>query len=104
MQSALFRLLVGNGRPRLEAPSPHQFSLFDSKNPIPVHKAAEEMAAKKSSIDEDVSLIKIKQTTKLCPGCSWPIEKNNGCDHMMCDCFSQLSDLSPSLRSLDVGI
>ncbi|KLU91100.1 hypothetical protein MAPG_09623 [Magnaporthiopsis poae ATCC 64411] len=26
----------------------------------------------------------VSQTTKRCPGCRWPIEKNDGCSHMTC--------------------
>jgi hypothetical protein len=35
--------------------------------------------------DEQASLQKVKETTKLCPGCQWPIEKNQGCEHMTCE-------------------
>lgn len=31
-----------------------------------------------------LSMETMKQTTKQCPGCQWPIEKNRGCDHMTC--------------------
>lgn len=31
-----------------------------------------------------LSMETMKQTTKQCPGCKWPIEKNRGCDHMTC--------------------
>lgn len=34
--------------------------------------------------ENDLSIQKMKQTTKQCPGCRWPIEKNKGCDHMTC--------------------
>ena len=35
-----------------------------------------------------LSMEKMKKTTKQCPGCKWPIEKNRGCDHMTCKQFS----------------
>jgi hypothetical protein len=31
-----------------------------------------------------LSMQTMKETTKQCPGCKWPIEKNRGCDHMTC--------------------
>ena len=34
--------------------------------------------------ENDLSIQKMKQTTKQCPGCRWPIEKNKGCDNMTC--------------------
>ena len=48
-------------------------------------RAAKELKAKqmrneaeRRKIEEDRSLATIKKTTKQCPGCSWPIEKNKG--------------------------
>ncbi|KAL6236808.1 hypothetical protein BDW75DRAFT_103017 [Aspergillus navahoensis] len=32
----------------------------------------------------ELSMKKVEETTKRCPGCQWPIEKNDGCDHMTC--------------------
>jgi ATPase subunit of ABC transporter with duplicated ATPase domains len=39
---------------------------------------------KKRAREERLSVEKVKATTKQCPGCQWPIEKNNGCEHMTC--------------------
>lgn len=33
---------------------------------------------------EAAALQLINSTTKRCPGCQWPIEKNQGCSHMTC--------------------
>lgn len=44
-------------------------------------------ALKKRVADEKASLAKVKLTTKNCPGCKWPIEKNEGCAHMTCKFF-----------------
>ncbi|KAL2827555.1 hypothetical protein BDW59DRAFT_160198 [Aspergillus cavernicola] len=30
----------------------------------------------------ELSVSMVEKTTKRCPGCQWPIEKNEGCDHM----------------------
>lgn len=35
--------------------------------------------------EEKASLAKVEGTTKKCPGCKWPIEKNSGCAHMTCE-------------------
>jgi len=41
---------------------------------------------KRKQREENASLATMQRTTKLCPGhgCQWPIEKNDGCDHMTC--------------------
>lgn len=51
------------------------------------NQAVEDM--KRRAREEQASLKKVGQTTKKCPGCQWPIEKNAGCAHMTCklDCF-----------------
>lgn len=36
--------------------------------------------------EEDASNKLIQETAKQCPGCTWNIEKHNGCDHMTCMC------------------
>lgn len=50
-------------------------------------RAARQEAIKRQKREEAASLAKIQETTKSCPNCSWPIEKNDGCDHMTCKCF-----------------
>ncbi|KAI9374733.1 hypothetical protein BJX61DRAFT_264988 [Aspergillus egyptiacus] len=38
----------------------------------------------------ELSVSMVEKTTKRCPGCRWPIEKNEGCDHMTCiKCHSE---------------
>ncbi|KAL4907137.1 hypothetical protein BDW74DRAFT_148637 [Aspergillus multicolor] len=36
----------------------------------------------------ELSVKTVENTTKRCPGCQWPIEKNSGCDHMTCRSLS----------------
>ncbi|KUJ11963.1 uncharacterized protein LY89DRAFT_653517 [Mollisia scopiformis] len=36
----------------------------------------------KRQVEEEASMSTVEKTTKKCPGCSWPIEKNAGCAHM----------------------
>jgi hypothetical protein len=45
-------------------------------------KRVEEM--KRRQKEDSASLATVKKTTKPCPGCRWPIEKNDGCSHMTC--------------------
>ncbi|KAL2265816.1 hypothetical protein VTJ83DRAFT_6916 [Remersonia thermophila] len=40
--------------------------------------------AKRKKKEEEASEKTVKKTTKPCPGCKAPIEKNNGCQHMTC--------------------
>lgn len=37
--------------------------------------------------EEEASRKVVEKTTKACPGCKRPIEKNRGCDHMTCKFF-----------------
>ncbi|KAL4786297.1 hypothetical protein BJX76DRAFT_321493 [Aspergillus varians] len=39
---------------------------------------------KKRMREVELSVQRVEETTKRCPGCQWPIEKNDGCDHMTC--------------------
>ena len=41
-------------------------------------------ALKRRAMEENLSVKKVHATTKPCPGCRWPIEKNAGCSHMTC--------------------
>jgi hypothetical protein len=45
-------------------------------------KRAEEIRRRQA--EEAANLRTINSTTKMCPGCQWPIEKNAGCSHMSC--------------------
>lgn len=44
--------------------------------------------AKRKIKEEKASLKVVEKTTKRCPGCQWPIEKNEGCAHMTCKFLS----------------
>jgi len=48
-------------------------------------RARQMEALKRRAMDEKLSLEKVHATTKPCPGCRWPIEKNAGCAHMTCE-------------------
>jgi hypothetical protein len=37
--------------------------------------------------EEEASRRVMEATTKKCPGCNRPIEKNRGCDHIECEFF-----------------
>jgi hypothetical protein len=45
---------------------------------------ADRELVKRRQKEEKMSLEKVEATTKQCPGCQWPIEKNEGCSHMTC--------------------
>jgi len=45
---------------------------------------------KKRQREESASVAVVQRTTKPCPGCQWPIEKNRGCAHMTCKCFKSV--------------
>lgn len=34
---------------------------------------------------EELSIATVRGISKQCPGCSWPIQKRSGCDHMTCE-------------------
>lgn len=55
--------------------------------------------------EEKMSLETVQATTKSCPGCQWPIEKNDGCSHMTCKSFqfSIIPTPSQSLNDLRSG-
>ncbi|KAF9884693.1 hypothetical protein FE257_001322 [Aspergillus nanangensis] len=69
----------------------------EAKRNLEQQRARKAEALKRKKKEEEASLAKIHNTTKQCPGCSWPIEKNAGCDHMTCQY------LSPSLLGLWMG-
>lgn len=60
------------------------------------------MSEKKRRHEDEASKKKIKETTKKCPGrtCGWNIEKNSGCDHMICT-SSEFFPLHTLLTLLD---
>ncbi|KAH8804543.1 hypothetical protein F5884DRAFT_754151 [Xylogone sp. PMI_703] len=39
---------------------------------------------KRRQKEDELSLQTVQATTKQCPNCQWPIEKNDGCAHMTC--------------------
>lgn len=47
-------------------------------------QAQRKAAIKRKNQEEKMSLATVRATTKNCPGCRWPIEKNDGCSHMTC--------------------
>ncbi|PQE24657.1 Ring finger domain-containing protein [Rutstroemia sp. NJR-2017a WRK4] len=77
----LFRSMVIRGL-TAKVSSSHQHTRLSSKQGILVGRRAEQMLDRSRRDEESASIAKVKETTKLCPGCSCPIEKNNGCDHM----------------------
>jgi len=81
----------------------HQQRLHEQKRQIERHReekereraAQKDEAKKKRAVwemeeikrkikEEKASMKVVEKTTKRCPGCQWPIEKNNGCAHMTC--------------------
>ncbi|RYP36988.1 hypothetical protein DL767_003143 [Monosporascus sp. MG133] len=40
------------------------------------------MEAARKREEDELSRRTVERTTKPCPGCKWPIEKNSGCSHM----------------------
>lgn len=79
----LFRSLITWG-PVSNNLNSHRYTQLESQQRILVGREAEDMIDRSRREEELASIAKIKATTKLCPGCSWPIEKNSGCDHMKC--------------------
>lgn len=52
---------------------------------------------KRRQREDQLSMDKVQSTTKQCPGCRWPIEKNDGCEHMTCESFEiHYSSSTPS--------
>jgi hypothetical protein len=53
-------------------------------------------AIRKKQEEEAANLRVISATTKNCPGCRWPIEKNLGCSHMTCKFINRFFLLQPA--------
>jgi hypothetical protein len=47
-------------------------------------RAKQREEIKRRQREDKLSLDTVHATTKPCPGCRWPIEKNDGCAHMTC--------------------
>ena len=47
-------------------------------------RARQREELKRRAREDKLSVEKVHATTKPCPGCRWPIEKNEGCAHMTC--------------------
>lgn len=47
-------------------------------------RARQREELKRRAKEDKISLEKVHATTKPCPGCRWPIEKNEGCAYITC--------------------
>jgi len=55
-----------------------------AKKKLEQERAKRKEELKRRQREEQLSMAKVQATTKQCPGCQRPIEKNEGCDHMTC--------------------
>lgn len=59
---------------------------------------------KRRQKEDQLSMAKVQSTTKQCPGCQWPIEKNDGCDHMTCKFLRYFFEFSCKLWYSDCHV
>jgi hypothetical protein len=89
--SSLSRSIFSKSTPNLNADASKTQAEAESRRLR--HAAAQEKKIRDDTIkkqrQEAASLRTIRHHCKICPGegCNWPIQKNDGCAHMTCECF-----------------